>query len=203
MRLWQVTEWEYCDGPAKGLLTTIQSHKGNLWVRMQGLHQQVTVQEGVWKSSDLLHMHKLQHEKTSKREKKETWLFQTHMVTRHTCTGGKKEKGDKKELPGSNPNHSFIRNFLHRRGWFIPLCLVVRWTTQVASIVAKPSQNVHSCWLALSLDWAEFDQCPHVIFSSGLGGGLGLVYTNIQENISRELGLYWLCLDPQVPQSGK
>jgi len=66
-----VIEWEYCDGPAKGLLTTIQSHKGNLRVRMQGLHQQVTVQEGVLKSSDLLHMHKLQHEKQVKgREKR-------------------------------------------------------------------------------------------------------------------------------------
>jgi len=40
-------------------------------------------------------------------------------------------------------------------------------------------------------------------FSSGVGGGLGLVYTDIQENISRELGLYWLCFDSQVPQSGK
>ena len=43
-------------------------------------------------------------------------------------------------------------------------------------------------WLTVSLDWAEFDQCPHVTFSSGDGGGLGLVYTDIQENISRELG---------------
>jgi len=76
---------------------------------MQGLHQlQVAVQEGVWKSSDLLPMHKLQHEKTSKREKKETWLFRTHMVTRHMYTGGKKKKVIKRNCLVET--HTFIHS---------------------------------------------------------------------------------------------
>jgi len=48
-----VIEWEHHDGPAQGLTTTIQSHKGNLGIRMQGLppgkKKGVTKEEGVCK----------------------------------------------------------------------------------------------------------------------------------------------------------